>query len=117
MKGENMENAIHCPKIVSREKIPVIYENEMRFGFSDGVSVYRGVLIAWDSDHDTRVLDYIDKIPECYRRGLVAVHERKGGIVLVWKDHVSFDYEKSFDFECSDGSFDCWEPENIILKT
>lgn len=50
-----------------------------------GLTLYRGVLVCWDQDRDTRVLEMIDDMLREDREELVAVQESKGCLELVWR--------------------------------
>ena len=51
-----------------------------------GFTLYRGVIVRWDEDYDTRILDFIDDMKEFESEGLVAVHESKGNISFLWSN-------------------------------
>ena len=53
-----------------------------------GFSVHRGVVVEWDADHDTRVLDWLDTLSAATVQNVVLVQEHNGGIVLGWKVYV-----------------------------
>ncbi len=50
-----------------------------------GCSFYRGALVVWDEDFDTRVLDFLDELPDDVRLHLFAVSEHEGTLGLAWK--------------------------------
>jgi hypothetical protein len=54
----------------------------------EGMTAYRGVLILWDEDYDTRVVDLLDGMTDAERRELVAVHENEGCVFLCWRAMV-----------------------------
>jgi hypothetical protein len=64
-----------------------------------GFSLYRGVLIQWDEDDDTRILGVLDAMPAGILDRLLIVQEHEGGINFVWKEQVPEGYEegKSID--------------------
>lgn len=64
---------------------------------SCGFSVYKNVLVQWDEDTDTRVLKFIDELPEKIREQLVLVQEHEGSIALRWRDYVPEDYKENVD--------------------
>lgn len=45
-----------------------------------GFSLYKGVLILWDEDHDDRIFSWIDQ----YGSGCVSVHEHEATMTIVW---------------------------------
>ena len=53
-----------------------------------GLSLYRGVLVQWDDDHDTRIFKFIDKLKPKVRKCLLVAYERKGGLSLLWRDNI-----------------------------
>ena len=55
---------------------------------SDTLTVYRGVLVKWDHDHDTRVLTFIDGLSSETRHDLAVVHESEGMLFLAWYQQV-----------------------------
>ena len=50
-------------------------------------SIYRGVLVCWDRDYDTRVLTFIDN-NEMLIPHILAVSERKAFLNVLWLDEV-----------------------------
>lgn len=58
-----------------------------------GFSIYRGVLVQWDEDHDERVLDFLDQTPSYVLDSLLVVQEHEGNIAFVWKGAVPKGYE------------------------
>lgn len=54
------------------------------FAVYPALTLYRGVWVAWDEDYDTRVMNFIDSLPEWERARLILVHEREGVIDTVW---------------------------------
>jgi hypothetical protein len=51
-------------------------------------SVYKGVVIKWDEDHDWKVTQIIDTIPADERRFLVIIQEHEECLSLVWHRRV-----------------------------
>lgn len=62
--------------------------------FDDGFSIYRGVLVQWDQDHDERVLQVLDEMPAAVLEKLLVVHESKGGIWFIWDGPTPKGYEE-----------------------
>lgn len=58
-----------------------------------GFSLYRGVLVQWDEDHDERVLDVLDRFPVNMIERLLIVQEHEGSIAFVWKGKVPAKYK------------------------
>ena len=59
-----------------------------------GFSLYRGVLVQWDEDHDERVLSMIDEMPVGVVARLLVVQEHKGGVAFLWEEEVPAGYEE-----------------------
>ena len=55
--------------------------------------MYKGVLVQWDEDHDKRVLQVIDEMPDYARMACLAVQEHEGSISFLWADFVPAGYE------------------------
>lgn len=64
-----------------------LLESDMPSSHKYGYSIYKGVLVQWDEDRDTRVLQMLNELPERIINMLIAVHEHEGGLFLIWKDH------------------------------
>ena len=77
-----------------------------------GFSVYRGVLVQWDEDHDERILDVLDDMPSYTRSFLIAVQEHKGVIAFVWDSAVPEGYEADDGIDTESG--DWW---HIVSST
>lgn len=89
---------------------------EKKGAYSLKLSVYRGVIIHWDEDYDTRILDFIDDMDEQDRIYLVATHEHEGGIWFIWNGPAPKTYEK-IDHGVNTRSGDHWSiMESIELK-
>lgn len=71
-----------------------------------GFSLYRGVLIQWDEDHDKRVLRVLDNMPAKVLDRLLVVQEHEGSIAFVWDGKVPKRYSDANDIEVPGG--DCW---------
>jgi hypothetical protein len=73
-----------------------------------GFSIYRGVIVQWDEDHDERVLDVLDQMPAHILDSLFVVQEHEGAIAFVWKGDVPKGYEEGTDgVEPGDGDLWC----------
>lgn len=71
-----------------------IYEFD-DFEFIDsghGFSLYRGILVLWDEDRDTRILSMIDGMEDKDREQLVIAQEHEGTLVLLWKKYIPSKY-------------------------
>src|SRR5262245_6644548 len=53
-----------------------------------GVSAYRGVIVCFDEDYDTRVVELLDGMTDRERAELVAVFENEGCVNLYWRCEV-----------------------------
>ena len=71
-------------------------------GTGVSLSVYRGVIVHWDEDHDSRVLNLIDDMTEKDRHNLVAIHEREGQASYVWNGKTPAQYEEGVNTRCGD---------------
>ena len=74
-------------------KIPVIYPDQLPEYIKksieyDGFSLYKGVVVVWDPDQDTRILDLIDTMPDSQLQNLILAHETKGTLTTLWKKGV-----------------------------
>ena len=67
--------------------------------WTESFTEYKGVLVFFDGDKDTRVLDFIDDLPEHLNRSLYAIGERKGSVVMVWKGHIPKRFAEGEDFD------------------
>ena len=56
-------------------------------------SLYRGVLVQWDEDHDERVLRVIDYMPAKVVDRLLVVQEHEGSVAFVWDRTIPVGYE------------------------
>ena len=57
-----------------------------------GFSVYQGILIQWDEDHDTRILEFIDTLNDYERRNLAVVQEHEGTIAFLWNKQIPLQF-------------------------
>lgn len=64
------------------------HRNQVECGFS----LYAGVLVQWDEDHDLRVLTLLDQMPRAARERLLIVQEHEGSVSFVWKNGVPAGY-------------------------
>ncbi len=104
------------PPSVSR-KIPVITTAQLEaFGPPKcGLSVYNGIIVLWDQDYDTRVLQMIDERFPIGQDKPIAVREYKGTINLLWKSKddafVECFYQEQDDYT-TEG--DCWSASHYF---
>lgn len=79
-----------------------------------GFSIYRGIIVRWDEDYDTRILDFIDDMDDDDARGLMAVQEHEGSIAFRWKESVPPQFAEGQSVESRDG--DCWSVyESVVI--
>ena len=99
---------------ISRGTITALGPDDVkRIGRFTGITTYRDVLVFWDEDDDTRVLDMIDIMEPWDRCHLIAVHEHEGTVDLFWNaPTVPQQFKNGFD--TPDG--DHWSAENYLLK-
>lgn len=69
-----------------------------------GVSLYRGVVVVWDEDHDRRVLELIDTCA-AMNLPLVGIHEREGVVSMVWAGCVPRPYEAGNEVYVASGDY------------
>lgn len=53
-----------------------------------GYSIHRGVLVQWDEDHDVRILEFIDGLPDDIRSELLVAQEHEASLALLWRGEV-----------------------------
>ena len=77
-----------------------------------GISIYRGVIVVWDEDHDGRVLRFVDNLTDGELRCVVAVGESEAGVIVVLKSRnarkqsdVSRFYRDNYEFEVGNDQF------------
>ena len=80
----------------------------------DGISIYRGVIVCWDSDYDSRVLKLVDMILDSGNPELVAISEHEGGVAFVWKENVPGGYSKDGFVEVMSDSWNIYE--SVVLR-
>jgi len=71
-----------------------------------GVSVYRGVIVNWDSDYDHRVLQVLDDMPAKLLGSLLVIHEHEGSVHFIWDGDVPQAYQEGEGVEV--GDYDYW---------
>lgn len=97
--------------VEATHKVPIIYAEDLPSMATHckqsecGMSVYRNVLVQWDEDHDERVLQFIDELPDEIRNNLAVVQEHEGGLSLLWNVDIPRAYATDGE-TCVDG--DTW---------
>lgn len=71
-----------------------------------GYSIYVGVLIQWDEDHDVRVFEFIDGLPDEVRLQLLVVQEHEASLALLWRDEVPGRYSAGNTVDVHDDTWD-----------
>ena len=66
-------------------------------------TIYKGLMVFFDEDQDTRILTFIDDLSVKMRQKLFAAGEREGSITLVWncRPPTRYEEDKSIDV-CED---------------
>lgn len=111
-EGDTCENCLEEAAAACREAdgeethhaaLPIFYDGDFPNMASHcpqqecGFSIYRGVLVQWDEDHDTRVLSFIDSLSPEVLEQLQVVQEHKAVLGLVWSGPVPEGYEEGND--------------------
>lgn len=87
--------------------VPVFYGEDMPRNVACGMSIYRGVLVQWIDEFDTRILDALDRFPAHILERLLLTAYAKGSIWLGWSGPVPAGYRPNYDMvEPGDG--DAW---------
>ena len=86
MKNEYVRSAVPIyPGIPEQiEKLSSLIGNTI--GLNE-YAIYRGVLVLWDDDYDTRVLTFIDNNEMLIPR-ILAVSEREAFLTILWLDKI-----------------------------
>lgn len=84
--------------MIPRGESVIVFELPDLFPVRHGVTRHLGVLVCWDEDRDTRVLDFLDGMRDADRECLVAVQEHKGALSLVWHSREPMDYSGTETF-------------------
>lgn len=63
-------------------------------------TIYKGLIVFFDDDQDTRVLTFIDDLSIKIRQKLFAVGESEGSLTLVWNCHPPKKYEEEEQVHC-----------------
>lgn len=64
-----------------------------------GFSIYRGVLVQWDEDHDERVLTVLDKMPAVVVDQLLVIQEHEAVLGLIWDRWIPNKYVEGVEVE------------------
>jgi hypothetical protein len=113
-------------KSTKQGDIPIFYDSELPAMASCcpqaecGYSIYRGILVRWDEDHDERILQLIDEMPTAVSEQLLVAQEHEGCIRFIWKGKVPKSYhtgghvEVPMDIPGEPGATDIWIIEDSI---
>lgn len=105
-------------RFIPRDQILVIYKSDLpnmstHSSQSDcGYSVYKGVLVQWDEDQDTRVLDFIDNLKANDLENLAVIQEHEGIIAFLWKTYVPIEFQEDKEVEIAG---DVWSITKSVL--
>jgi len=79
-----------------------------------GFALHKGVLIQWDEDHDTRVIECIDAIHSANINNLRVIQEHEGSVSFIWENTIPEGYDDTCDIIIESGDVWCIA-ESIIL--
>ena len=82
------------------------------FAFNCGYSVYRGVIVVWDDDHDERILYFLDCQSAEVLDQLLVVGEHEGGVSFLWERMVPVGYENGSELLAID---DMWHVQSSTV--
>lgn len=51
-----------------------------------GISLYRGIIVIWDEDHDPRVFTLIDEYFQIGTKKPFAINEHEANVSILWKE-------------------------------
>lgn len=97
-------------EVTYHRTIPVIGMKylEAMFGahLQYGITIYKGVIVIWDADYDTRILTFIDSMSKIRRKMLLAAGEYKGSLNLIWAgEEIPFGYEPDTQIDISESIY------------
>lgn len=78
-----------------------------------GLSLYKGVLVVWDEDRDTRVLKFIDGLTPEDREQILVVQEHEGSIQFLCDRYLPYSCEGSVEVDGDNWSVD----ETKVLRS
>jgi len=81
-----------------------------------GFSIYRGVVVQWDDDHDERILAVIDQMPGRILDKLLVIQEHKGVIACVWRNSIPKGYEDNNSIVAEDGDYWTTVNTSVIIE-
>lgn len=88
--------------MTARKKNDIVYvfsSAELPTTTEHGLTLYKSVLVLWDEDRDTRILDWTDSLDDEIRGNLLIAYEHEAGLALRWKEHVPENYEEGVQIE------------------
>lgn len=98
-------------RLTTKVNIPVMSTDNL--GYFDfkryqTFTIYKGIMVFFDDDQDTRVLTFIDDLSIKMRQKLFAVGESEGSLTLVWNCHPPKKYQQDeYVHCCGDDWFIC----------
>ena len=102
---------------IARESVVVFSKDDLPTTRC-GLSLYRGVIVCWDEDRDTRVLNFLDAMHSAERDKLFAVHESKACLRLVWRgSFIPSLYREESKVEVLGPGADIWTVAESTLLT
>lgn len=79
--GKNKNDLKHIHKDQLSERIQEAMDN-------NGFSIYKGVLVVWDSVQEKKLLEVLDNFIDAHPNKLLAVHFADNLLEMIWKDNV-----------------------------
>ena len=81
-----------------------------------GYSIYRGVLVQWDENHDRRVLAMLDHMAAIDLDSLMVVQEHEASASFLWRDRVPERYAEGSHFGLPDGDV-CYVYSSVAIPS
>lgn len=72
-----------------------------------GFSIYAGVLVRWDEDHDERILHVLDAMPNRVLMHLLVCQEHEGSVSFVWDCGIPPGFTDQDEIEVPGGDVWC----------
>ena len=78
---------------------------------SNSFSIYRGVMIVWDEDEDTRIIEWVNSLDDIDREWLLVAHEHEGNIQTIWSQRP---YPHHFEGNSYEVACDVWTVDSCV---
>jgi len=92
------------------------WEDLMILSNNYGFSYYKGIIVFWDRDYDTRILKVINMVEDYHElSNLFAVGETKAIVSLLWKKEIIPGRVPTIFSKDIDVEGDCWSVRNLIV--